>query len=124
MPVLEVELVTAAGEEPPWDLAGRLADAAGQVFGTPPGRTWVRLRTLARDAYAENGGGPPEGTLPVFVSVLRAQVPAPGAITEEVRRLTEAVASACDRPAEHVHVLYQPQGAGRLAFGGRLVEES
>ena len=35
-------------------LAQALADAAGAVFGTSPGQTWVRLRACRRRAYAEN----------------------------------------------------------------------
>ncbi len=38
----------------------------------------------------------------------------------EVRRLTDAIAAACGRPAENVHLVYAPAGRGRVAFGGRL----
>jgi phenylpyruvate tautomerase PptA (4-oxalocrotonate tautomerase family) len=51
MPILDVELV--ADRVPP-GIARSLADAAGAVFGSPPGRTWVRVRALAPAAYAEN----------------------------------------------------------------------
>ncbi len=118
MPILDVDIVGAAD----LDLAQKIADAAGQVFHTPAGETWVRLRSP--DAYAENGGTLPEGVRPVFVSVLKAQPPTGEELALEVQALTEAVAHACGRPPENVHVLYAPAALGRVAFGGRLVAEA
>ncbi|MHC4550176.1 MAG: tautomerase family protein [Planctomycetota bacterium] len=119
MPILEVEMVGApAGRDP---LAQRVADAAGEVLGTPPAETWVRLRVLDPQDYAENGGRTPDDLRPVFVSVLQARPPDGEARAREARALTEAVAKACGRPPARVHVLYQPPAAGRIAFGGRLV---
>ena len=119
MPILDVELTG----ETPADSAGlarRIADAAGDVFGTPPSRTWVKLRSL--HAYAENGAGPPAGVQPVFVSVLLARPPEGEERAAQVEALTRALAEACARPVENVHVLYAPAAAGRVAFGGRLLE--
>jgi len=111
MPILDVELV---GEPPAdGDLARRLADAAGVVLKTPPGKTWVRLRFLSD--YAENGGGPPAGIRPVFVSVLTAD-----ASKDSAEALATAIAEACGRSAENVHILYEPPARGRIAFGGKL----
>lgn len=121
MPVLDVEIVARPGETITDDLARRIADLAGEVFQTPPGRTWVKLRTLPAAHYAENGGGPPEGVYPVFVSVLKSQQPSQEEGTTEAAKLTTAIAQACGRPRENVHVLYLPAAAGRMAFGGRLV---
>jgi len=122
MPILEVEMVIGSGEVLTDGLAEGMADAAGDVFGAPAGRTWVRLHTLPASEYAENGGGPPEGIRPVFVTVLRASLPKEDALREETRRLTEAIATACGRPAENVHILWLPEATGRMAFGGRLME--
>jgi hypothetical protein len=58
---------------------------------------------------------------PVFVSVLKARLPSLGRLALEVAELTRAVAAVCHRPAENVHVVYQPEAAGRVSFGGRLV---
>lgn len=45
------------------------------------------------------------------------------ALRDEVAALTRVVAASCDRPTDNVHVLYgAPAAAGRLAFGGSLVE--
>lgn len=119
MPVLEVEITLPAGEEIEAGLAAKLADAAGEVFGTPRGRTWVRLRTLPLERYAENGAdGAPAGIRPVFVSVLLARLPDLPERKTMARKLAEATAAACGRPVENVHVLFQPEGVGRVAFGG------
>ena len=122
MPILEVEIVQPDGLPMDPALAAGIADAAGEVFGSAPMRTWVRLRALPLTQYAENGGGPPEGVAPVFVTVLKAALPPPDRRQEEVRQLTQRIAVVCRRPAENVHVLYLPDGAGRAAFGGNLVE--
>ena len=121
MPILDVEVVVDNEESLAGDLAGRIAEAAGEVFGTPPHRTWVRLRTLATKHYAENGGGPVPGVRPVFVSVLKATLPGTDALNDEIRKLTGAIAEACNRPIENVHVLYLPEASGRVAFGGTMV---
>ena len=97
MPILDVEIVQAADQQLSDTLAGEIADAAGEVFQTPPGRTWVRLRSLPRERYAENGGGPPDGVLPVFVTVLKARKPDDSALAEEVVQLTQRIAQICGR---------------------------
>lgn len=120
MPILDVEIVRSPGDKADAGLAAALADAVGEVFDSPPGRTWIKLRYVAAEQYAENGGGPPPGVLPVFVTVLKAQWNDED-VAREVAALTEAIADRCGRPAENVHVLYAPPAAGRIAFGGRLV---
>ena len=45
MPIVDVELVCSAAESTNLPTAGSLASALGQTFGTPPGRTWIRVRT-------------------------------------------------------------------------------
>ena len=122
MPILDVEIVQPDGEPVDPALAAKIADAAGAVFDSAPMQTWVRLRALPLSQYAENGGGPPRGVAPVFVTILKAALPPPDACREEVRQLTQGIAVVCQRPAENVHVLYLPDGAGRAAFGGKLVQ--
>jgi phenylpyruvate tautomerase PptA (4-oxalocrotonate tautomerase family) len=121
MPILDIEMVICQDEALAPGLAADIADRSGEVFGSPPGSTWVKLRAIPCDHYAENGGGPPDGVYPVFVSVLKARLPAPDALRAEVARLTAAVAEATGRPAENIHIIYLPAGAGRVAFGGELV---
>ena len=122
MPILDVEIVVPSGFQIPEGLTARLADAAGEVFGSSPGRTWVKLHAMSQDQYAENGGGPPVGVWPVFVSVLKAEVPALAELKEEARALAEAIARICQRPIENVHILYLADANGRIAFGGNLLD--
>jgi phenylpyruvate tautomerase PptA (4-oxalocrotonate tautomerase family) len=120
MPILDVEIVVGETESTS-ALSAAVADGAARVFGSSPGNTWVRLRELPRDRYAENGGGPDPTTRPVFVSVLKAELPAEPQLAEEVAALAREIAAACNRPVENVHVIYEPAAAGRVAFGGRLL---
>ncbi len=122
MPILEVEVVTDAGEALDQDLARRLADAAGEVLGAGAGRCWVRLRELPRQRYAENGGPLDPALRPVFVSLLLADWPSPEERRALLRQLAAALADACGRPAENLHLLLQPPARGRVAFGGELVD--
>lgn len=121
MPILEVEIVTSHGESLQPGLAQQLADAAGDVFGTPPGRTWARLRTLSRDQYAENRAAVLIDIQPVFVTVLKSRACGTAELKGETAKLCEALAQACGRPKENVHILYLPEAAGRMSFGGELV---
>ena len=121
MPILEVEIVLRPGEILAGRLAAEVAERAGEVFASPARGTWVKVRTLPGENYAENGAGLPGDIFPVFVTVLKARRPVPEQMQAEVARLAQAIAQACGRPVENVHILYLPEAAGRLAFGGRLV---
>lgn len=121
MPILEVEIVCLPEEGLPAGLASEIANRAGVIFGSPEGGTWVRLRRLEANNYAENGVSQADTPQPVFVRVLKAVVPSGEALVSEVARLTQVIASACGRPVENVHLIYEPQGTGRVAFGGKVV---
>lgn len=120
MPILHVEIVTRSGQAIRPGLARELADRTGEIFGSEPGGTWVSVHPLDQGFYAENHSAAGD-IFPVFVSVLKAKLPFPEALQIEITGLTEAIAHICDRPKENVHIFYQPEGAGRVAFGGRLV---
>ena len=122
MPILDIEAVLFDHETIHSNWAKEIADAAGKIFEAPPGRTWVRIRGLPRSHYAENGTGNTLELCPVFVSVLKAQLPEVGHLRVEVEKLTAAIARIIGHPVENVHVLYLPPGAGRISFGGKLVE--
>lgn len=121
MPILDVEMILLPDEHPRPTLASEISEAAGAVFGSPPGRVWVRLHFLPHFQYAENGGPLPDGLGPVFVSVLHALGPVGVERDGEAARLTTALAAACGRPGQNIHVFYLPDGAGRGYFGGRAV---
>jgi phenylpyruvate tautomerase PptA (4-oxalocrotonate tautomerase family) len=121
MPILDIEIVVSDSTPGlPAGIAQSLADAAAEAIGAPVGTVWVKLRVLPSTHYAEDHGKP-EGVYPVFVTVLKSRVPGGSALEDEIQRLTEAIATVLNRPQENVHILYQPDGAGRVAFGGRLV---
>lgn len=120
MPIVDVEIVLRPGEALRQEMAAELADELGEVFRSPRGGTWVKLRGLPVDHYAENGGRPAE-VHPVFISVLKAKFPEAAEMEMEVARITGAVAQICGRPSENVHVMFQPQAQGRVAFGGKIV---
>ena len=121
MPIVTVEVVADANAMAP-DVAQALADAVGRALKSPPGQTWVRVGSLARDRYAENEAALDVAQLPVFVTILKKQIPPRAELDGEVTALTEAVARVIGRPAACVHVEYAPAAAGRLAFGGILVQ--
>lgn len=119
MPIVDVELVGEADVSA--EATQRLADALGTALSSRSGGTWVRVRVLSPACYAENDGAP-DDVLPVFVTVLERKRPSGPALADRVAAVTRAVADATGRHPEHVHVLYDADAAGRLAFGGRLVE--
>ena len=122
MPILNVELVGEVESRLREGLAERLANAAGAALNSRPHGTWVKLHCLPADQYAENDGGPTEGALPVLVSLLQAEVPTGQILEQQVSALTAAVAECTGRPHENVHLIFEPSGVGRVAFGGKLVQ--
>jgi phenylpyruvate tautomerase PptA (4-oxalocrotonate tautomerase family) len=119
VPIVDVELVgpgvvTAVTTQ-------RLADALGEALSSRAGGTWVRVRQLERSRYAENGGVD-DDVRPVFVTVLERTRAQGQELTDRVVRVTAAVADVTGRDPNHVHVLFEDDAAGRLSFGGRLVE--
>ena len=117
MPIIDIELVSDDPADPL--IIQGLADDLGRIFDAAPGKVWIRMRTLPELSYAENGQPAPH---PVFVTVL-AGTPADGeALRRQVEAITSTVARHTRRPAEHVHVLFEPPARGRIAFGGRVVE--
>ena len=122
MPIVTVEVVVDLDRTLNLNLAQSLANAIGRSLASPPGQTWVRLNVLGRNAYAENEHVVDADALPVFVTVLKRQVPLGAELQAEVTALTQAVAQVLARSAEYVHVENATAAANRLAFGGKLVQ--
>ena len=118
MPLVEIELVGDAAPEP--DLAAKLADGIGEALLARAGGTWVRLRATPLDHYAESGGPLDASIQPVFVTITERRWP--DDVAEAIVAITRAVATATGRPQHSVHVIYAPEGAGRVAFGGAIVD--
>lgn len=121
MPILDIEVVMGPKDELPRDAAPTIADRAGEVLGSEPGRTWVKVRALPENQYAENGGVA-AGVKPVFISVLLREPSSPKDKQGWAKALAEAAAPVFGRQEGNIHVLFLSPGQGRIAFGGRLVE--
>lgn len=122
VPIIDIQIVGELSGSASQDLARRLADALGATLGSRELETWVKVQRVPREAYAENGGGPLIGVWPVFAAVLQRRLPSGDALVRQTSALTAAIARECQRDPAHVHILYQPAAAGRMAFGGTLVE--
>lgn len=120
MPIVDVEIVSRDAIVP-LGLASKLADAIGGALGAPIGSTWVRVRAIDADRYAESGGQ--SAIKPVFVSILRRTLPDPAARATMSRAIATLVGDLMGRSSENVHVIWEPPGAGRVAFGGELLPE-
>lgn len=118
MPIVDIELIGSSGI--PFDLPQLMADAIGRVLEAPPGTTWVRARFLPAPLYAESGGELPS-VEPVFVTILQRRRPTGAGLAGAVAAVTEAVAEITGRASEHVHIVFEEDGAGRVAFGGEIV---
>lgn len=123
MPIVDIQVVAATVPDP--EVIGKeklqiLTDALGSLFGGGPGSTWVRLRSIDQDSYAESHMAQGTWPAPTFVSVLRMELPEPDALRREMKEVAEIVAQTLGRPLENVHVLYEPGARGRIGFGGVL----
>ena len=119
MPIVDIELV--GGEPMDGNLSTVLAQRLADVFGGSAGGTWVKLRSLDVAKYREGDGGPGPRVLPVFVSIVRADLPDESSLAVEISQVVHVVADACQRQAENVHVIYEPAARGRIAFGGTIL---
>jgi phenylpyruvate tautomerase PptA (4-oxalocrotonate tautomerase family) len=120
MPILNVEIVIRSEEHFPSKLAMELANHMGEIFDSAPGQTWVTVHFISKENYAENSS-PSDDIFPVFVSILKAKLPSPEILQEETAKLTALIAQLCNRPKENIHIFYLPEGAGRVAFGGKIL---
>lgn len=83
-------------------------------MGSPP--------VLDRDRYGESGGPLDDEIRPVFVTVTTRRVRESVGLAVEARSIARTVATLTGRPEENVHIIYAPDAAGRVAFGGTLIE--
>jgi phenylpyruvate tautomerase PptA (4-oxalocrotonate tautomerase family) len=102
--------------------AQALADVIGAALGADEGTTWVRVRVLDRADYAESGGPIPDAVRPVFVTIMEHGPRRGQDLERAVSAVTAVVAETTGHPRANVHVVFTPPAAGRVAFGGRIVE--
>jgi phenylpyruvate tautomerase PptA (4-oxalocrotonate tautomerase family) len=122
MPIVDVEIVGEVSASVSAGLASRLADGIGEMLASRPQGTWVKVHHIPSSGYAENQGSMDPEVLPIFVSIVQRALPTGEALALQTTRVANAVAEACDRKSEHVHIVYQPSAVGRVAFGGVLVQ--
>lgn len=118
MPILRVDVVGPIPDEVRTGLAQRISDAAGRALDSRPQGTWTLLNFVPQAHYAENDATMDQ--CPVLVALLMAQPPTGTVLAETLARLTNAIARACVRPADSVHIFVEPPGTGRVTFGGNL----
>ena len=121
MPVIDIEIVLKTDEAISAEMASQFADELGTIFGSSKNGTWVKVYGTTESFYAENGGKQAD-VYPVFVSVLKASLPDSEEIQREIDAIVAAVAKICKRDSAFVHVIYQPEGKGRVALGGKVVK--
>jgi phenylpyruvate tautomerase PptA (4-oxalocrotonate tautomerase family) len=120
VPVIDVEIVGDVQAKA--ELGQRLADALGDALESQPRGTWVRVRHLPRDSYAESGGPLDDAIRPVFVTIMDQRRPQGEVLLRRIDKVTSVVADVIERNGDNIHVFYAEDGAGRVAFGGSLVE--
>jgi len=59
----------------------------------------------------------------VFVNLLKARLGPQKELLKEAGAMAKAIAKACARPVENVHIFYDSPAMGRAAFGGELLEK-
>ncbi|HSM70770.1 MAG TPA: hypothetical protein VK851_04440 [Anaerolineales bacterium] len=120
MPIVDIEIVLKPSETLRESLVSDIADALGKIFNSPQGGTWVKLHELSSDNYAENDEEQ-NSVHPIFVRIIKSQLPDAAVLQTEAEELSNTIALICGRPPENVHTIFEPQGTGRVAFGGKVV---
>ncbi|WP_338848943.1 hypothetical protein V8J88_08365 [Massilia sp. W12] len=120
MPIIDIEWIAASADAAPPANAQALADALGTLLGSAPGHTWLRLRALPADCYAENEVNLTPAQWPVFVTVLLRVWPDEATRAKQAQAISACVAAGMGCDETRVHVEYAPPAGGRLAFGGVL----
>ena len=122
MPIIDVQFVLPRAETLPEGLAQDLVNRLGKVLSVQPGHLWLRLQVLPASNYAENESSVSDHDLPIFVTVMHAKSPTGKALESEAVTVAQAVAEVIAKDRTQIHVEYAPSGAGRIAFGGNLVQ--
>ncbi len=122
MPIIRLKLVVQHDTERlEKNTLQTLADDLGEYFDSEPSGTWVEAEYVPVEQYAENRLELSEDTKPTLVYVLRHDLPAEEEVAREAMDLARIVSERLQRPRRSTHIIYEPPGKGRIAFGGRLV---
>lgn len=122
MPIVQLELVIRGNfERISGDTLQGLADELGEYFQTDRAATWVKVDYLPFEQYAENQAELGGEVKPTLVYVLKYRLPPRDRLAQEAKDLARIVARRLQRPEENTHIIFEPDGVGRVAFGGELV---
>ena len=122
MPIVQMELVIRSDfERISRETLQDLADELGEYFQTDRAATWVKVDYLPFEQYAENRAGLGGEVRPTLVYVLKYRLPPRDQLAQEAKDLARIVAERLQRPEENTHIIFEPDGVGRVAFGGELV---
>ncbi len=125
MPIIDIELVIKSDAEKVDKVTlQRLTNLLGDLLGSDPGGTWAQLRYLHIDHYAENRAEVPATVQPTMVRILQYQWPPLEQRVVDAFEIARTVAEVLGRPRENTHVFYEPEGKGRVAFGGVMSRDS
>ncbi len=122
MPIVQLDLVIREeSEKVSPETLQMLTDELGAHFNSEKSGTWVKLGYTTVELYAENGGSLDSSVRPTLVEVLKYELPDEEQLSREADQLADIVARRLGRPKANTHVIYMPEGKGRVAFGGKLV---
>ncbi len=122
MPIVQLQLVIRDdSERVAHETLQLLADELGEHFQSGTAATWVKVDYIPFEQYAENRETLRDDARPTLVHVLKYKIPEQERLAQEAKELARIVANALLRPERHTHIIYEPDGNGRVAFGGLLV---
>ena len=122
MPIVQLQLVIRDDSERiARETLQLLADELGAYFQSGTAGTWVRVDYVPFEQYAENQETLQDDTKPTLVYVLKYRTPDEDRRAREAKALARIVADLLRRPERNTHIIYEPDGKGRVAFGGLLV---
>jgi hypothetical protein len=98
-----------------------LADELGEYFQSGTAATWIRVDYIPFEQYAENQETLCDDARPTLVHVLKYKMPDQERLALEAKELARIVADLLRRHERDIHIIYEPDGKGRVAFGGLLV---
>ena len=117
MPIIDVELIALDAPKNLKNLTQNLTNSAAIILNSPNGQTWLKLHFLPLNQYAENGGVP-EDFKSLFVSLLLKNNLSEDKRSEIAFKLCESFSTITHFPKDHIHILFLPEGSGRMVFGG------
>lgn len=112
MPILTLTIIGDSPRPPPHQTAARLA----ATIGWAATNTWLITHHLDSSDYGE-------GVVPHPAPVLVRALLRDGGATQRgtiAATIGRVVAEAYGRDPNHIHVIFEAAGDGRVAFGGKL----